>query len=182
MTEHSLETDSPRPRGAATEPAGPERGRARAWAVVGCFAATVAFGLMLALAFEPDVQEVDAAELVARSDDARAFLVADLFFPLLYGVLSPIAQWRFGRSLTGASPPRWVAAAALLLAAAAACDLTENVLLLSSTDSESPGTVDAAHAIAVPKLAFFVAGALLAVAVLVRALVELRRGAAGRPR
>ena len=153
-----------------------ERSRGTAWPVVALFVATIAFGVFLLLVFEPDVQEADAAELVARSDDARAFLIADLFFPLIYGVLSPLAQWRFGRSLTGGSPPVWVAAAAILLVLAALCDLSENALLLSGTDSESPGAVDAAHAIAVPKIAFFVAGAVLSVAVLVRAVVELRRG------
>ena len=156
-------------------PAAGGRRRRSAWAVVALFLATVLYGVLLLLAFEPDVQQADAAELVARSDDARAFLIADLFFPLIYGVLSPIAQWRFGRSLTGSSPPRWVATAAILLALAGLCDWTENVLLLTATGSESPDAVDAAHAVAVPKVAFFVAGGLLALAVLVRALRELRR-------
>ena len=151
--------------------------RRRALPVVAAFVATVAYGLLLLLAFEPDVQEAGAAELVRRADEARRFLVADLFFPLIYGVLTPLAQWRFGRELTGGSPPKWVAAAAVLLAAGAVCDLTENALLLSATGSESPGAVDAAHAIAVPKLVLFVAGAALSLAVLGRAAMALRRGA-----
>lgn len=149
--------------------------RTRAWAVVACFAASVAYGLVLLVFFEPDVQEAGASELVAREDDARAFLIADLFFPLIYGVLSPLVQWRFGQALTGGSPPRWIAAGAALLATGALCDLTENVLLLTATGSPSPGTVDAAHAVAVPKVVFFVAGAVIAVAVLARAIVEVRR-------
>jgi hypothetical protein len=148
--------------------------RSRALAVVGAFVLTLAYGLLLLAAFEPDVQEASARELVARSDDARSFLIADLFFPLIYGVLSPLAQWRFGRALAGGSPPGWIAAAALLLAGAAVCDWTENVLLLSATDRPSEGAVDAAHVVAWPKIVLFVAGALLAIAVLVRAVRELR--------
>ena len=124
------------------------------------------------------MQQDDAAELVARSDDARAFLIADLFFPVLYGILSPLAQLRFGRSLTGGSAPRWVLAGAILLALAAVFDLAENVLLLSATDSPSPDSVDVAHAVAIPKLACFAAGAVLAILVLARAVRELRHGAA----
>jgi hypothetical protein len=156
--------------------------RSRAWLVVVCFALTLAYGLLLAFAFEPDVQEIDVAELVDRRGDARAFLIADLFFPLLYGLLSPIAQLRFGAALRGrggpneSRPPRWIIAAALLLAGAGLFDLTENVLLLSATGSESQGTVDAAHTVAVPKVILFVAGALLALLVLARAVSVLRRG------
>src|SRR5919106_1001643 len=88
--------------------------RSRALFVVACFATTLAFGLVLLFAFDPDVQGIDADELVERAGDARAFLIADLFFPLLYGVLSPIAQLRFGAALRGrggpggSRPPRWV--------------------------------------------------------------------------
>lgn len=149
--------------------------RRRAWAVVVLFGATVAYGVLLLVAFEPDVQDANAAELAARSDEAREFLIADLLFPVIYGVLSPLAQWRFGTSLTPGSPPRWVIGAALCLAGAAVCDWTENVLLLLATDSPSPDTVDAAHAVAVPKVILFIAGALLALAVLARATLELRR-------
>jgi hypothetical protein len=160
--------------------------RSSAQLVGACFAATLAFGLVLLFAFEPDVQGIDAEELVARSGDARAFLIADLFFPLLYGVLAPIAQLRFGAALAASEgeprPPRWIVAAAVLLAGAAVFDLTENVLLLSATGSESPGRVDAAHAVAVPKLALFVAGALLALLVLARAISVIRRGETDRSR
>ena len=155
--------------------------RSRALAVLGAFALTLAYGLLLAAAFEADVQEAGAAELVSRSDDARSFLIADLFFPLIYGVLSPLAQWRFGRALTGGSPPRWIAAAALLLAGAAVCDWTENVLLLTATDRPSEGAVDAAHVVAWPKIVLFVAGAVLAIVVVVRAVRELRRGPEAAP-
>ena len=151
--------------------------RPRAWTVVAAFALTLAYGLLLTLAFEPDVQEIDAAELVERRGDARAFLIADLFFPLIYGLLSPIAQWRFGSALgEGPRPAAWIIAAAALLAGAGIFDLTENALLLSATDSGSQDTVDAAHAVAVPKIVLFVAGALLALAVLARAIMVLRRG------
>jgi hypothetical protein len=159
--------------------------RFRAWAIVACFALTLAYGLLLLSAFDPGVQDVDAAELVERRDDARAFLIADLFFPLIYGVLSPLAQWRFraalrSRDTHGRRPAaKWIAAAAILLAAAGLFDLTENVLLLSATSSESRASVDAAHAVAVPKAILFVAGALLAVLVLARAISALRAGRSG---
>jgi hypothetical protein len=148
-------------------------------AVVGCFVATIAFGLVLLLAFDTDIQQIDAAELVDRAGDARAFLIADLFFPVFYALLSPVAQWRFGAALRansgGSRPPGWIIAAAALLAAAGLFDWTENVLLLIATGSGSQGTVDAAHAVAVPKTIFFVAGALLALGVLARAVMVLRR-------
>jgi hypothetical protein len=160
--------------------------RSRAWLVVACFAATVAFGLTLLFAFEPDVQGIDADELVERKGEARAFLIADLFFPVIYGLLSPIAQLRFGAALAAAKgesqSPRWIVASAVLLAGAAVFDLAENVLLLSATGSESQGRVDAAHAVAVPKVVLFVAGALLALLVLARAMSVLRRGETDRLR
>jgi uncharacterized membrane protein len=137
-------------------------------------AATVALGILLSVAFDVEVQTVDADELVARSDDARAFLIADLFFIGLYAVLLPLAIWRFGAAITGGSPPLWVKAAALLLVGAGLADLTENVLLLTATGSISEGAVDAAHAAAVPKTVLFVAGAALALAVSVRAIRVLR--------
>jgi hypothetical protein len=141
---------------------------------VALFGATLALGLVLLFAFEPDVQTVDAAELVRRSDDARAFLVADFFFVALYAVLSPIAQWRFGAAIGGGSPPPWVRAAALLLALAGLVDATENVLLFTATDSVAAGTVDAAHALEVPKVSLFVAGTAMSILVLVRAVREVR--------
>ncbi len=47
----------------ATESSGDVRPRAKA--VLACFAATIALGIVLLVAFEPDVQTIDAAELVA---------------------------------------------------------------------------------------------------------------------
>lgn len=149
--------------------------RARAWAVLGLLAATVALGIVLLVAFEPEVQTVDAAELVERSDDARAFLVADYFFIAIYAVLSPIAIWRFGSALGAGTPPGWIKLTALLLAAAGIVDATENTLLLSATGSVSEGAVDAAHALEIPKVSLFLAGAVLALVVNFRALQTLRR-------
>ena len=154
--------------------------RSRARLVVIAFAATVAFGLMLTLAFDPQVQEMDAVELADRASDARAFLIADLFFPLLYAVLAPLALWRFGAALRAGEsgvdprPPRWVIASVVLLAGAGLCDWAENALLLIATESESQGTVDAAHAMAVPKIAFSAVGAALSLPALARAIGVLR--------
>ncbi|HYU59408.1 MAG TPA: hypothetical protein VEK39_01495 [Solirubrobacterales bacterium] len=148
--------------------------RSRALAFVGLFAATLVLGIVLLIAFEPDIQDIDADELVARSDDARAFLAADYLFIVLYAILSPIAIWRFGTTLGDGSPPLWIRLAPLCLAAAGVFDAIENTLLLSATDSASSGAVDAAHAVAIPKVALFVAGAALAIAALVRAIQVLR--------
>jgi hypothetical protein len=151
--------------------------RLRAAAVLTMLAATLALGIVLLIFFEPEVQTVDADELVARKDDARAFLAADYLFIVFYAVLSPLAAWRFGSALTGGSPPGWIKAAALVLAAAGLVDLAENTLLLSATGSVSEDAVDAAHALEIPKVALFVAGTLLAVAVNVRAAKALRERA-----
>jgi protein-S-isoprenylcysteine O-methyltransferase Ste14 len=137
--------------------------RPRAIIVLAAFVATLALGLVLLAFFEPEVQDIGAAELVDRKDEAREFLVADYFFILVYGVLSPIAIWRFGGALAGGSPPGWMKLTAVLLVAAGLVDATENTLLLSATDSVSEDTVDAAHALVVPKVGLFVAGALLAI-------------------
>jgi hypothetical protein len=154
--------------------------RSRALLVVVCFGATLAYGLLLLFAFDTDIQQINAAELADRSDDARAFLIADLFFPVFYGVLSPFAQLRFGAVLSSHQdagdnrPPGWIIATAALLAGAGLFDWTENVLLLIATGSGSQGTVDVAHAVAIPKTVFFVSGALLALFVLARAIKVLR--------
>jgi hypothetical protein len=148
--------------------------RARAVAVLAMLGATLALAAVLLIFFEPEIQTIEARELVARKDDARAFLIADYLFIVFYAVLSPIAIWRFGKALTGDSPPGWIKAAALLLAAAGLVDTAENTLLLSATGSLSEDTVDAAHALEIPKVAPFAAGALLAVAVNVRAAQTLR--------
>jgi hypothetical protein len=136
--------------------------------------ASVVLGIVLLVAFEPEIQDIGADELVARNDDARAFLIADYVFVVTYAVLSSIAIWRFGAALTGGSPPAWIKIAAALLLAAGLVDATENTLLLSATGSVSEGAVDAAHALAVPKVTLFVAGAALAIVVNVRAAQVLR--------
>ena len=154
--------------------------RARAWLVLGVFIASVAYGVMLVAAFDPSVQNLDSGELFARTDDARAFLVADLFFPLLYGLGFPITAWRFGRCLTRGRPPWFFVAASLALATGAVLDLVENALLLVAVDRESPALVDTAHVIAVPKLLAGVTGNLLALAVVGRAVLSLRRHQGGK--
>ena len=148
----------------------------RARVVVALLVATLAVGLLLLVAFEPDVQTMDADELASRSDDARAFFTGDYVFILVYAVLSPIAIWRFGSALAGGSPPGWIKLTSVLLVGAGVVDGTENALLLAASDSPSQDTVDVAHAVAVPKVILFVAGAALALAVNVRAVRVLRRG------
>ncbi len=148
--------------------------RSRAVAVLVAFAATLALGIVLLVAFEPDVQTIGAEELLARSDDARRFLIADYVFIVLYAIVSPIAIWRFGGAIGGGTPPPWVKLAAAFLIAAGFVDATENALLLSATGSLSTGAVDAAHALKIPKVALFVAGAGLAIAADVRAIKVLR--------
>ena len=143
--------------------------------MVAAFAATLALGLVLLFAFEPDVQTIEAEDLVRREDDARGFLIADYLFIALYAVLSPIAQRRFGSALGRPGLGRLLRWAPLLMPAAGAVDAVENTLLLSATDSVYERTVDAAHALAVPKVVLFVAAALLSVGVLVRALRTLTR-------
>jgi uncharacterized membrane protein len=147
--------------------------RPRAWWVAILFAATVVLGLVLLFAFDTDVQTIDADELVRRKDDARAFFAGDYVFVVLYAVLSPIAIWRFGAALTGGSPPTWIKLS-LLLTAGGVFDAIENALLLSSTGSASQDRVDAAHAVAIPKTIFFVAGAVVSITALVRAVRVLR--------
>jgi hypothetical protein len=149
---------------------GDELLRYRARVVVLAFVATLALGVLLVIAFEPEVQTVDAGELAARSRDARAFLIADYVFIALYALVSPLAQLRFGRALAAAgSAPRWITWTAVLLLSAGVVDATENTLLLSATDSEAPGTVDFAHALAVPKIVLFVTAALLSLRVVAKA-------------
>ena len=147
--------------------------RRRAPAVLAAFVASLLVALVLAVAFDPGVQTVGARELVDRQDDARAFLAGDFLFVLLYAVVSPIVLWRFGR----AAASRWAAAAAVLLALAGLVDLTENVLLLSATDTVSADAVDAAHGLEVPKVGLFVAGLIPAIVANWQAARSLRRGA-----
>jgi hypothetical protein len=147
--------------------------RAPARAVLIAFGATLLYGIVLAVAFDPDVQTIEAHELVERSDDARAFFVADYVFIALYAIVSPIAQWRFGRTFAG-SMPWWITLTVVLLAAAGVVDATENALLLSSTDSPSQDTVDFAHGLAVPKVILFVGGALCSLVGVFRAAQALR--------
>lgn len=151
----------------------------RATVVLALLASTVAMGLVLLIAFDPSVQTASAGELVKRQGAARAFLIVDFFFVVVYGVLLPIAIWRFGSRLSGGRPPGWVAAAALLLLAAGVVDAVENALLLSATGSVSVGRVDAAHTLEAPKVVLFVAGAVMALAVNYRAARVLRGSAGG---
>ena len=141
-------------------------------------AAAVAYGVFLLLSFEVDVQQDSAADLVARDDDARSFLVADLFFPPIYGFLVPLAALAFARRSYGGAEPIWVKAAAASLVIAGLCDWGENILLLASLETESPNRVDAAHAIAIPKLVFFGLGTLGMLALLYRAIRERSRPSA----
>jgi uncharacterized membrane protein len=143
--------------------------RTRGIAVLAMFAAALALGIVLLVAFDPEVQTIDPEELVTRSDDARRFLVADYVFVLCYAILSPLAIWRFGSALAAGSPPGWIKLTVLLLVAAGLVDATENTLLLSATGSVSEGAVDAAHALEIPKVTLFLAGAAFAVAANIRA-------------
>ena len=149
--------------------------RASAVRVPALLAATIAVGVLLLVLFEPEVQTVDAEELVARRDDARSFLIADYVFVVLYGVLSPLAIWRFGTS-AGAASRAWVRLPVLLLPAAGLVDAVENGLLLSATGSVSSGRVDAAHALEVPKVVLFVAATAFALVANVQAVRALRAG------
>jgi hypothetical protein len=138
------------------------------------FAATLTMGIVLLVAFEPEVQTIDAPDLVAQRNDARQFLVADYLFVALYAILSPIAIWRFGGSINPGSPPLWIKLTVLFLVAAGLVDATENALLLSATDAVSEGAVDAAHSLEIPKVTLFVAGTLFAIVANVRAVRALR--------
>jgi hypothetical protein len=142
--------------------------RSRAWALIAAALAVIAYGVLLLVAFDPGVEMLDAGELVADSDDARAFLIADLFFPVLYGAVLPLAMWRFGAE-------RWVRVAAVLLVAAGLVDWVENVMLLTATDEVSESAVDAAHVAGWVNVVLFTAGALPGLVLLVRALPALRQ-------
>lgn len=142
--------------------------RSRAKALLAAAAAVIAYGLVLLIAFDPSVERLDAGEL-SESDDAVPFLVADLFFPVLYGVLLPLAMWRF-------STERWVTIAALLLFVAGDIDWLENVLLLTATDTPSEGAVDAGHVAGWVNIVLFTAGALPGLVLLWRAVQVLRAG------
>ena len=137
---------------------------------IAAFGAAVLYGLFLLGFFEVDVQQDSAAELVARDEDARSFLVADLFFPPIYALLVPLAALAFARTSYGGAEPAWVKAALGCLVIAGLCDWGENILLLASLDTESPNRVDAAHAVAIPKLVFFGLGAVGVLVLLYRAL------------
>jgi hypothetical protein len=143
--------------------------RSRAKFLVAATAAVIAYGLVLLIFFDPDVEMLDAAEL-AESDDAVAFLVADLFFPPLYGILLPLAMVRF-------STARWVFVAAALLFVAGDVDWAENIMLLIATDSTSEGLVDAAHVAGWINIVLFTAGALPGLVLVARALRLVFRGA-----
>jgi hypothetical protein len=153
----------PAPRPTSASPAGAtSEERARAKALLAATAVVVAYGVVLLTAFDPGVEMLDAGEL-ARSDDANAFLIADLFFPVLYGILLPLAMWRF-------SAARWARIAAFLLAAAGLIDWVENTLLLTATDSPSESAVDAGHVAGWVNVVVFTAGAVPGLVLLVRAI------------
>jgi len=152
--------------------------RGRALAVLALFGVTTVYGVMLLIAFEPGVQHDSAAELVARGDDAKAFLIADYLFIVLFAVAMPLALWRFGAALEGGRPPLWILIAVGLLVLCGLVDVGENSLLYSATDSVSPDSVDDAHALALPKLALFGGGLVLTIVAAVRALRVLRLGRA----
>lgn len=138
------------------------------------FAATLVLGGILLLFFDPSVQQASAEELARRSGDARAFLIADLFFIVLYAVVSPVAWLRFGRARTVRAPV-WIVLAAMLAFAGGAVDALENALLLSATGSRSGSAVDTAHSLAPFKVGLFVAAGLLGLAVVVQSAIALRR-------
>jgi hypothetical protein len=130
---------------------------------------TLAYGLFLLIGFDTGVQQDSAAALVAGADEARKFLVVDLAFPLFYAILVPLTALAAMRDEYGRRPA-WVVGAAAALGLAGLFDWIENILLLAALEKESPNRVDAAHAVAVPKLVFFVIGAAGILVLLVRLL------------
>ena len=156
----------PAPRPTSTSPAAGTSERSRAKALLAVTAAVLAYGLVLLIVFDPGVEMLDADEL-ARSDDANPFLIADLFFPILYGVVLPLAMWRF-------SAARWARIAALLFVVAGMIDWAENILLLTATDSPSEGAVDAGHVAGWVNVVVFTAAALPGLWLLVQAIRALR--------
>ena len=159
----------------------PRLAAARAVPVLALFALALPVGIALLVVFDPEIQRIDARELVARKDDARRFIVADYVFILIYGVLFPIAVWRFGRALAPESPPRWAKLTVVMGVAAGLVDAVEDTLLLTATGSVSEGTVDAAHALEVPKIALFVTGVTLAAVASLRALRTVREARSNDP-
>jgi hypothetical protein len=153
---------APAPRPTSTSPAAATSERSRAKALLAATAAVIGYGLVLLIAFDPGVETLEADEL-ARSDDAVPFLVADLFFPPLYGILLPLAMWRF-------SAARWAGLAALCFVAAGLVDWAENILLLTATDSVSESAADAGHVAGWVNIVLFTAGALPGLVLLVRAI------------
>ncbi|HEX2231738.1 MAG TPA: hypothetical protein VHG69_00045 [Thermoleophilaceae bacterium] len=159
----------PAPRPTSASPAGTTSdGRSRARFLLWATAAVIAYGLVLLIFFEPDVETLDAAEL-AESDDAVPFLVADLFFPVLYGIVLPLTMVLFSRA-------RWVMVAAALLLLAGVLDWAENVLLLTATDTPSESTVDAGRVASWVNLVLFAAGALPGLVLVARAIRTVFRG------
>ena len=161
MSEPAPRPTSDSPDAATSEPA---RAKFLLWAT----AAVIAYGLVLLIFFEPDVETLSAAEL-AESDDAVPFLVADLFFPPLYGILLPLAMLRF-------SSARWALVAAGLLFVAGDVDWAENIMLLIATDSASEGLVDAAHVAGWVNIVLFTAGALPGLVLVAQAIRTVSRG------
>ena len=147
--------------------------RPAATGVAVAFAAAVAMAVLLAVLFDVEVQRIEAGELAERESDARAFFIADFVFICVYALLLPIAIWRFGAAV-GDDPGWALIGAVVLLPLAGLVDAIENTLLWSAAGSFSPETVDAAHALAIPKIALFLAGAAFAIAMLGRAVRVLR--------
>lgn len=154
----------------------PDQARGAAAGVIAAFVATLALGLVLLFAFAVEIQTVGAGELVERADDARAFLIPDYAFLILYGLVSPLALIGYRNAL--GAPPRWIAWAAIPLALGAVVDAVENALLWTATDAPAPGTVATAHALALPKMLLFVAGTLLFLAAVAHAVRTLLRRSA----
>jgi hypothetical protein len=159
----------PGPRPTSTSPAAATSDeRRRAKFLLAATAAVIAYGLVLLIFFDPDVEMLDAAEL-AESDEAVPFLVADLFFPVLYGILLPLAMVRF-------SSARWVIVAAALLFVAGDIDWAENVLLLMATDSADQSLVDAGHVAGWVNIVVFTPAALAGLVLVWRAFRVVRAG------
>lgn len=130
------------------------------------FAVVVAAAALFWVLTEPDVQNAGVEELVERRSDAVAFFTYDYVFVVVYGVIAPVALWRFGASaLVGTrpgTPPAWLVASALLLGAGALFDAVENTVLLLASSNGDAGWVDLGHALAVPKYALGGIGGLIA--------------------
>ncbi|HYU58227.1 MAG TPA: hypothetical protein VEO00_09290 [Actinomycetota bacterium] len=149
-----------------------ERAR-RAWAVIALFAVATALATAL-LTFPQDIQTSGLAELQSKAQEARDFFTADYVFIVLYGLLGPVALWRFGRAIgRDGHPPLWLRLGILFLAGGGIVDALENTLIVLSLQATGDGALVAAHALAIPKYAFAFPGFALALVALVRAIRSL---------